>query len=76
MCGRVCSTTGASATVARRRSRLLAYTVSQRSREIGVPDLATILAAVALVVLMTLVGSLVPAQRAVQVDPTRALKAE
>jgi putative ABC transport system permease protein len=105
---------------------LLAYTVSQRSREIGVrlalgaqpadlarmivsqgmklafvgilpgvaaayatargmrallfgvepADPATMFAAVALVVLMTLVGSLVPAHRAVRVDPTRVLKAE
>jgi ABC-type lipoprotein release transport system permease subunit len=39
-------------------------------------DPATMFAAVALVVLMTLVGSLVPAHRAVRVDPTRVLKAE
>jgi predicted permease len=105
---------------------LLAYTVSQRSREIGVrlalgaepvsvarmivsqglrlavvgiapgvliayaaaramrallfgvapADPATILGVVALVVVMTLVGSLVPALRAVRVNPIRALRAE
>lgn len=105
---------------------LLAYTVSQRSREIGVrlalgaepagvarmivsqgmrlalvglvpgvlaayaaargmrallfgvapADPATILAAVALVCVMTLVGSLVPALRAVRVNPMRVLRAE
>ncbi|HMG17284.1 MAG TPA: FtsX-like permease family protein, partial [Gemmatimonadales bacterium] len=105
---------------------LLAYTVAQRSREIGVrlalgaepagvarmivsqgmklalvglvpgvlvaywaargmrallfgvepADPATIFGAVALVVLMTLAGALVPALRAVRVNPMRALRAE
>jgi len=39
-------------------------------------DPATIFGAVALVVLMTLAGALVPALRAVRVNPMRALRAE
>ena len=39
-------------------------------------DLETFLAAVALCFLMTLAGSLMPALRAVRIDPTVAIRAE
>jgi ABC-type lipoprotein release transport system permease subunit len=39
-------------------------------------DLATFLAAVGLCFLMTMAGSLMPAVRAVRIDPTVAIRAE
>jgi len=59
---------------------LLAFAVSNRAQELlaGVSprDAATFAAAVAVAVVMTLAGSLLPALRAIRVDPLTAIRAE